>query len=743
MLADAAEMLKDRHTVEERGRKRSAIFHSSLYNTKWGNAIMKMTRFAWPLDGRSGRLCAAVVAVALPLAGIGQIAAARTIENSTPASITRANDMGPAAASDVVSVTLWLREQSTSDAADRLVEQLYDPKSPKFHQWLSDKQAAALAPTAAQAEIVKKYLADHSLRVTAVDLNNRYVKAQGRIADVQKAMHVAIHQFSAAGHTFRSNTSDPAIDEPAGALVAAVGGLSDSHAQPHSKRAMDPDTGAPATMRRLAVSPKGVFFSPQCIRPPEQVTFTTGGALPAASYSGNRYGQDNSNTALGTLATCGYQPSELATAYGLSQLYATGLDGSGETVVIVDAIGSPTIAADAELFSQVYGLPDLTSANFKVYYPGGQPPAPDTGWASETSLDVEWAHSVAPNANIALVIAPTANDSDLQAAILFAIQHHLGHVISNSYGEAESDEAASLLQQYNTLARLGAAHGISVNFSSGDGGDSNPSGVTEGLILPGVSSPADSPWATGVGGTSLALDSNDHILFQTGWGNNETRVADTVALGSPPIVPPLHLGFIYGAGGGTSDFFAKPDFQRGLPGKFRLVPDIAFLADPYTGVEFICDGTSCDGAPAGTGPLVGVIGGTSLASPMFAGMWAIASQAAGGGLGQAARLLYGLRHGAIRDVVPVGSEHDVRGAIATTAGITRESSSDLAQPLGNTKVFYSALYNGSSTRWYVLTFGTDSSLTTAPGWDNVTGLGTPNGMQFIRAVVNAANRNDD
>jgi hypothetical protein len=85
----------------------------------------------------------------------------------------------------------------------------------------------------------------------------------------------------------------------------------------------------------------------------------------------------------------------------------------------------------------------------------------------------------------------------------------------------------------------------------------------------------------------------------------------------------------------------------------------------------------------------------------------------------------------------------VRGAIATTSGITRESSTALAQPLGNTEVFYSALYQGSSTRWYVLTFGTDSSLTTAPGWDNVTGLGTPNGMQFVKAVVNAANRNDD
>jgi subtilase family serine protease len=706
---------------------------------------MKSTRLASPLDsGHRRRLCAGLIAAALPLAGIGQIATARTIENNTPTAITQARDLGPAPSSDVVNLTLWLREQSSGDAADRLVAQLYDPKSPKFHQWLSESQGAALlAPTAAQSDTVKKYLAAHNLKVTAVDASNRFVQAQGRIADVQRAMHVSIHQFSTEGRTFRSNIADPVIDEPAGALVAAVGGLSDSHVQPHSRRAMDPDTGAPTAMHALAVSPKGLFFSPQCIRPPEQVTFTTGGALPAASYAGNRYGADLSNTVLGTLPTCGYQPSELQTAYGLSQLYANGLDGTGETIVIVDAIGSPTIAADAELFSQVYGLPDLTSANFKVYYPGGQPAAPDTGWASETSLDVEWAHSVAPHASIALVIAPTPNDSDLQAAILYAIEHHLGHVISNSYGEAESDEPAANLEQYNVLSRLASAHGISVDFSSGDSGDSNPSGVTNGLVLPGVSSPADSPWATGVGGTSLAIDSHDNILFQSGWGNNETRIANTVALGSPPIVPPLELGFVYGSGGGASGFFRKPDFQQGLPGKFRLVPDIAFLADPYTGVEFICDGTSCDGAPAGTGPLVGVIGGTSLASPMFSAMWAIASQAAGGGLGQAARLMYGLRHDAIRDVVPVGSEHNVRGAIATTTGITRESSEDLAQPLGNTHVFFSALYQGSSTRWYVLTFGTDSSLTTAPGWDNVTGLGTPNGVQFVKAVVDAANRNDN
>src|SRR5205807_8934191 len=151
-------------------------------------------------------------------------------------------------------------------------------------------------------------------------------------------------------------------------------------------------------------APARSIYAAQCYRASPKHTYTTDGGRPPASYAGNRYGADITNTAAGTLPSCGYQPSELQTAYGLSPLYASGLDGTGQTVVIVDAIVSPTTAADADAFSQVYGLPDLTGANFRVYFPRGRPSTSDQGWASETSLDVEWAHSVAPGANIALVI---------------------------------------------------------------------------------------------------------------------------------------------------------------------------------------------------------------------------------------------------------------------------------------------------------------------------------------------------
>jgi subtilase family serine protease len=196
-------------------------------------------------------------------------------------------------------------------------------------------------------------------------------------------------------------------------------------------------------------------------------------------------------------------------------------------------------------------------------------------------------------------------------------------------------------------------------------------------------------------------------------------------LGSPPVVPPLNLGFQGGAGGGVSIEFAKPSFQSGLPGKARLVPDISMLADSFTGVEII---ETVNGQLG-----VAVFGGTSLATPMFSGVMAIASQKAGHGLGQAARLVYNLPAGAVDDVIDVTSPNNVTGVIN---GSTVETADNLAAPLGTSAGYYSALYNSPfSTRWFVLTFGTDTSLAAAPGWDDVTGVGTPNGWNFVNAIA--------
>jgi subtilase family serine protease len=686
--------------------------------------------------------CSAFACLAIPALlltssnGLAESSQGRYLTGHTVQRAAEVRDLGPESTSQTLRLTVWLHSKMDSAAADQMITDLYDKNSPNFHHWLSQAQAdAAFAPTAAQAATVRKYLEDRHLREVASDPSNYFIKVEGTVRDIQEAFRVQIHRFDSRGTSFRSNVGEPWVDGSAATLIAAIDGMSEHKMRPHLVRPKDPATGESFHPSPLAAGPDGAFFEAQCLRKPQTKTFKTMGGLPSATYAGNRYGANIENSADGTLAPCGYQPSELQAAYGLKASYAAGFDGSGQTTVIVDAFGSPTIAQDSEIFSQLYGLPDITPANFKVLFPGGQPAAPDEGWATETTLDVQWAHAMAPGAKIVLLAAPTPNDADLQTAILYALEHNLGKSISNSYGEAEHDVPPAILANWYLLTRLAAALGVSVNFSSGDNGDSNPSGFTDNVSYPGVSTPADMPWATGVGGTSVFLDNKDNITTQTGWGNNITEVADTIALGSPPVIPPFNEGFDGGAGGGTSEFFPKPDFQAGLPGKHRLVPDIAVTADPFTGVEIICDGGSCGG---GTGPLVEVIGGTSLACPMFSGIWSIANQGRKEGLGQAARLLYRLKKNAITDVLAVNSPDNVIGLIQTGKSNKAYSAKSLVEPLDGTTKFVSALYNSPfSTRWFVLSFGTDSSLATAKGWDNVTGLGTPDGLSFIRAVRSA------
>jgi len=449
-----------------------------------------------------------------------------------------------------------------------------------------------------------------------------------------------------------------------------------------------------------------------------------------ATYTGNRYGSDITNGNLGHLPPCGYQPSELHTAYNMNGLYANGLDGTGETVVVIDAFGSDSIQTDAEVFSQLYGLPDLTPANFQVMHapgalhnPGNGKFGGSAGWKDEITLDVEWVHAMAPGANIVLLISPN-NGADLDETVNFAVIHHLGNTISNSWSGPEGFGNPAGLNRVERILEMAAAEGIDVNFSSGDSGDNV---AANGLLT--VDYPGSSTFATSVGGTSLFVNSDNTRQFETGWGTNLTRIADTIAAGSPPVVPPsndpaLGLGFQFGAGGGASLTFSKPAFQAGLPGNSRLVPDIGWLADPFTGVEII---ETLDGQLG-----VGVIGGTSLACPMFSAIMAIAAQKAGHSLGQAAPLLYNLPSGAVNDVPAVSSATNVTGVV-NGAAVTADQ---LAAPLGNTTAYVSALYNSPfSTRWFVITFGTDSSLTTAPGWDNVTGVGTPNGANFVNALA--------
>jgi subtilase family serine protease len=513
------------------------------------------------------------------------------------------------------------------------------------------------------------------------------------------------------------------VSEEVAPLVSSISGLDNmEYSHPYTSRLTlrQPLSTAPgessAANYTATASASAVSFNPVCFPGTTSETFTTSGALPKATYTGNEY----------TTATagCGYTPDNIYSAYNLSPLYAKKLDGSGQTIVILDWCGSPTIQQDANAFSSKFGLPKLTSSNFNIIYT----PTPSYCESPdpEINIDVEWSHAIAPGAAIDLVVPPSASFQDVDEAFFYAVNYQLGNVISGSFGSEELYTPASVLATEDLIAETAAVLGISANFSTGDDGDFTYDDPA--FFSASVSAPADSPYATAVGGVSLALTASGTIAWQSGWGTNENLVS---VEGEVPDPPTGNGYFNFGSGGGESGVFAKPGFQSSLPGTGRQLPDISWLADPFTGAYVAI-------SEPGSNPVLQypVFGGTSLACPMFSALWAIANQQAGAPLGQAAASLYTLPTSAITDIVPHSSKTNVTGVVTDSSGKTKYSAAELAAPLENTTSFKSALWNYPlyEDTAYLLTFGTDSGLTTAPGWDNVTGLGVPNGSEFIKAL---------
>jgi len=370
----------------------------------------------------------------------------------------------------------------------------------------------------------------------------------------------------------------------------------------------------------------------------------------------------------------------------------------------------------------------------------------------EINLDVEWAHAVAPGANINLIVPPSATFLDVDDAEFTAVTYGLANVISGSYGSPESFTPPNILDTENLIAEIAAISGISANFSSGDSGD-----FSFDFIPPTVSAPADSPWATAVGGVTLALNPDNSIAWQAGWGNNETLLAETGFVADPPSN--AAFGFIGGAGGGPSTCvnqsfdpntgqeiclggFPKPSYQSHLPGKYRQLPDVSWLADPFTGVAILIS------VPGNVPEQVWQVwGGTSVAAPMFSGLWAIANQEAGAPLGNAATYMYSLPAGAIYDIVPVSSKNNVKGSILDSSGTTAYNANAVMGGDATGK-FVSAIWDYAFLQdtALVISFGADCSqaygfgfitqcntpgnLHTKLGWDNVTGVGSPNAKAF-------------
>jgi subtilase family serine protease len=293
-----------------------------------------------------------------------------------------------------------------------------------------------------------------------------------------------------------------------------------------------------------------------------------------------------------------YSPDQLRTAYGMQPFVRAGFDGRGETIVLVDAYGSPSISDDLATFSDAAGLPQ---ADFQQVAPNGVDPLPpdgsQDGWIPETSFDVEWAHAIAPGAKIRLVVGKSADDNDLVDAVQYAVDHNLGDVVSMSFGEAEQCVSKSLLNRFHQLLQRGVSRGITFVAATGDSGPAQVSCDGQSLIT-ATAYPATDPNVTAVGGTDLVADPT------TGAYQSESVWNDSAIFGGPAA-----------GGGGPSALFRAPGYQRpATHDAQREVPDVSYDAGFFHTTVGIVGG----------GPYH--LAGTSISAPQWAGVIAILGQ---------------------------------------------------------------------------------------------------------------------
>ncbi len=357
-----------------------------------------------------------------------------------------------------------------------------------------------------------------------------------------------------------------------------------------------------------------------------------------------------------------YGPDQVRAAYDIQPLLDAGITGAGRTIVIVGAFQSPTIRQDLALFDAVWGLP---GANLDIVAPDGLTPFDGSrlqvGWAVEISTDVEWAHVVAPGAHLVLVLAKSEKDPDMLRATEYAINHRLGDVINQSFGEAESCADPKLVRHEHAVFEKAAERGITLLASSGDFGAANLLCDGSGLAsTASVSTPASDPNVTAVGGTRLVADpASGAYMSELGWGD---------AFGA--------------SGGGFSSLYRRPEYQGHSLNQHRMrgVPDVAYSADAYGSTIVAFNGH------------FGAVIGTSAGTPQWSGIVALSEQAAHHRITELNTRLYSIARS--RPHAP--AFHDITAGNNGFAGV--------------------------------------AGFAAGPGWDAVTGLGSPDVANLVRLL---------
>jgi len=652
------------------------------------------------------RLKAIGTAAAATVLCAGAIAAAAPSQAATPRSAIPGTHPSWASASarvsaqpvttGTVNARVYLAGQDPAGLA-AYAAAVSQPGNAAYGQFLSPAQVQArFGPTSAQIAAVKSWLTGEGLTVTSVDGSaDGYVAVTGSVSDAAKAFSVTFQNFKGPDkRTDRAPAQSASAPASVASAVLAVTGLDTATHQ------MKPaDTLPPPGPNYWVAGPCSQYYGQKI-------------ATGKPSAYGKRQPWNN----------CGYTPSQVRGAYGVS---TSGMTGKGQTVAIVDAYASPTMLSDANQFAKVVGDKPFRPGQYQEHLPstftGTAANVCDApGWYGEETLDVESVHGQAPNANVRFVAGASCTDQDLLAALAYIVDNHVASIVSNSWSDLSDGE--TLRSAYDQLFAVGAVEGIGFFFSSGDSGYESPA-EDPGSDKIQTDYPAESPWVTSVGGTSLAIGKARNYEFETSWGTLlDPLAANGKSWQYPPpgVYPDYYDG---SSGGGVSTVYTQPFYQRGvvpyrlatqLPDgttsttPMRVEPDVSALADPSTGV--LVGQTTLQ--PDGTTYAFALsrIGGTSVACPVFAGIQADAQQAA--------RHVLGFANPSIYERFGTPAYHDVTDH-PLGPGYLAQVRNNYTNPYTKTGPLVT----------YLRTLGIDgegaAALPAVKGYDDSTGVGSP------------------
>ncbi len=656
-------------------------------------------------------------------------APATFLQSSSPVAAP-ANQLGAAPASEPIDFNVGLAPADPAGAA-AFARAVTDPSSPSYRHFLTPAEwESRFSPSQASVDSVTSWLQSQGITVSGVTPDRLTVQATGSAEAVQRAFATSLGEYSHLGRTVRLASGPLKVPANLASLISGVSGVDQHLARPARLTGAAAPRAAKEPPTKEIPLPPGFRNAPPC-----SPTYAK-----KLDSSDPAYGGGYPNPL--PYAVCGYSPPQLQGAYGLSTQIAGGLDGKGVTVAIVDAYVSPTLRSDAQEYSTRHqpGEP-LKNAQFSELLSksfNNTELCEASEWYGEQTLDVEAVHATAPGAKILYVGAKNCING-LYDSVQQVVDGHLAQIITNSWGDGGGDllDSPGSRRAFDNVLMMADATGIGVQFSSGDEGDEF---TTLGMTV--ADYPASSPYQTAVGGTSLQVGKGNARVGELGWSTSKSTLCTplTQAEEFPGCSagtlntwqPPAPGSYLYGGGGGTSYQYSEPLYQQGVvPAALaernsaithipnRVEPDISMNGDPTTGMlvgqtQVFPNGRNYDEYR---------IGGTSLASPLFAGEMALADQAAGGALGFVNPLLYKLAASptsaanAFYDIVPAGKQALVRsdyvnGVDAKEGTLTSVRTLDYE----GRETFCSGTGNCTHQR---------VALNAARGFDSMTGLGSP------------------